>query len=1500
MSGGTTISTVSPRLGGLQLQNTGYGVAIPIVYGMTRIPIVLIEYCNFLATAHTSTQSTGGKGGGVTTSNTTYTYSAAVIMALCEGPINLVGKVWVDKDTYLSWADPSLNFTVFAGGYPQTPWAFMTSYTPTTGDSGGATGTGSRALGYQGICYAACATYNLGASASLGNHSFEVFGVSNGLPNYVSGYDVNIVDVIGDILANVNYGLGGSIQVNSLTQAATYAKANGILVSAHIDTQKPAAEWLKKFAQIANCALVWSGGKLSVIPYGDTSVTGNGATYTPQITPQYNLTDDDFQPNSGGDPVQVTRKRQADAFNSLKIEYKNRNSNYNIETAEVTDQSNVEIFGQRSMQPVSMREICVPSIAKLVAQTILQRELYVRNVYTFVLTWKYCLLEPMDVVQISDDNLGLVQTPVRILSIEENYDGLLTVTAEEMPVGISQPVQYPNASGSSYQPNFNVAAPAAATPFIFAPPNDLLTTNVYEIWMAATGSAAGWGGCNVWLSSDNVTYAQVGVMYGASRKGTLTSILASHVDPDTVDTLAVDISPSFGQLLSGTTADADAYHTLCYVDGELISYATATLTSAYHYNLTYLRRGAYNTVIGAHAIGSNFARLDDAIFKLPVTVDQIGKTVWIKLQSFNNYQGGLQGLAAVSATSFTLPSPPPPNTPTGGSAVVSADRITLAWGANLSPNFKQFEVRFGSVWATAVYVGTVNATTIKVLPQLAGTYTWLVKAMDVIGQYSTSALTISTTITTSTAIPPGAGTFYATFQGANVVLNWAAPASQFSIVSYEVRYGGTTWATASSFTIGSPTTVNATTFSTVAAWIGARNFWVSATDSAGNSSVPAFPLVVTVTAALAPAITQQVVDNNVLLYWTQVAGTLPTDTYEVRKGGADWSTATVIGRKAGGFTTVFETQAGTYTYRVAAVDSAGNIGAAGLVVATVAQPPDYVLKTNIFSLYTGGVWTYMSTADHGADVTVVGNRVTATGVTNGVARSATSAAASSKKYFEVVVGQVTTPASWRVGIALSTAPLTVLGSTTASWAYTAAGQIINNNVAAQTGLTALVAGSVLGVALDLTGNTLTFFVNGAQVGTPQAIAASQIWFAALNVNVIGDYGTANFGETAWLYSSPEGYLGASASSVANGALVAPVDRGESWTTHFSSIRVSALTVVAGGSGYLIGDRIRLTTGTFTTAAYATVLTVSGTAIATLQLDHCGKYSVAPTAAGATAANTGVGAGCTVTATSGTWASPSAQIAAGYPIYIEPVVDAGVYEEFVDYGSVLAASRVTAAWAGVTINGAPTITCDISTSLDGVTYTTFPGQTSVYASNFRYAKATLKVNSYGGQSIYQVNSLNVVIDAKLINDAGATACLSTDVSGTIANFNIQFVDVQSLTLTPNNVTAGASAAGLVAVYDFYDVISSTTYALVSNVVTVTHTAHPFITGQKIRFMPYSGSGVLAGVYTITGYAANTYTFNYTAANTSGNASVYPESCRIYLFNMAGTRVSGTCSWAIKGY
>ena len=192
-------------------------------------------------------------------------------------------------------------------------------------------------------------------------------------------------------------------------------------------------------------------------------------------------------------------------------------------------------------------------------------------------------------------------------------------------------------------------------PIIFEPTAGL-TGGATEVWIIASGGAD-WGGCQVWVSTDGNTYGLAGTIYRGGRQGVLTASLPATADPDTADTLAVDLGESQGQLLSGTQADADAYVTLCYCDGELISYETATLIATYRYHLTYLRRGGYGTTIGTHASGAPFARFgpnDPSLFRYGYPASFVGAAIYVKLPAFNIFGQQLQGLAAASAHGYTL------------------------------------------------------------------------------------------------------------------------------------------------------------------------------------------------------------------------------------------------------------------------------------------------------------------------------------------------------------------------------------------------------------------------------------------------------------------------------------------------------------------------------------------------------------------------------------------------------------------------------------------------------------------------------------------------------------------------------------------------------------------------------------------------------------------------------------------------------------------------------
>jgi len=259
-------------------------------------------------------------------------------------------------------------------------------------------------------------------------------------------------------------------------------------------------------------------------------------------------------------------------------------------------------------------------------------------------------------------------------------------------------------------------------------------------------------------------------------------------------------------------------------------------------------------------------------------------------------------------------------------------------------------------------------------------------------------------------------------------------------------------------------------------------------------------------------------------------------------------------------------------------------------------------------------------------------------------------------------------------------------------------------------------------------------------------------------------------------------------------------------------------------------------------------------------------------------------------TSHSWAGPQAQVTAGYPIYIQPGITSGYYEQIFDYGSVLGSSQITANLSSTMLSGTPSIVTTISTSLDGVSYTAYVG-TQIFVSNFRYIKVRIEVTQSVVGDLLQLNASSIRLDAKQVTDSGNAA---VGTSGTIVNFNKEIIDVVSLLVAPSGTTP------LYAVYDFSDYIREATYSISGNVCTVSYTSHNIYAGMNIRASMTSGSAP-SGVYTVnTVPNANTFTILLTTANTSGNLLFYPNSMRLYVFDHLGNAATSNVSWSLRGY
>lgn len=173
----------------------------------------------------------------------------------------------------------------------------------------------------------------------------------------------------------------------------------------------------------------------------------------------------------------------------------------------------------------------------------------------------------------------------------------------------------------------------------------------------------------------------------------------------------------------------------------------------------------------------------------------------------------------------------------------------------------------------------------------------------------------------------------------NVRLFWSAPSS--TILRYIIKQGSD-WATAN--TIATTDTLQLIIEPLL---VGTTRFLIKAVGEDGTESVNALSLDVIVPPLGLITITSRVIDNNVLLIWTEPSSSFRIAKYEVREG------IDLLGSINGTFIAIFESVSGTYTYSIKAIDIAGNESAETSIDVTVSQPPDYELQADFLSTLNG-------------------------------------------------------------------------------------------------------------------------------------------------------------------------------------------------------------------------------------------------------------------------------------------------------------------------------------------------------------------------------------------------------------------------------------------------------------------------------------------------------------------------------------------------------------------
>lgn len=233
------------KLTEVNFQHSSYGQMIPIIYGEMKISGNVIWASPLQELSKTTSQVMGGKGGKIKHSHTSYDYMISLAIALCEGPISKVRRIWADGRLL----DKSLyEVEIYKGDEEQIPDRTIEGYL----------GIG-KASAYRGIAYVVFRNLHLIEFGNrIPNFSFEVIKeLKNNLlitaENLITGvtlipgagefvYDTEIQQKIeGDESENGFIQRGYRQYINNHT---VHSKANVVIALDDMQESLPNLKWV--------------------------------------------------------------------------------------------------------------------------------------------------------------------------------------------------------------------------------------------------------------------------------------------------------------------------------------------------------------------------------------------------------------------------------------------------------------------------------------------------------------------------------------------------------------------------------------------------------------------------------------------------------------------------------------------------------------------------------------------------------------------------------------------------------------------------------------------------------------------------------------------------------------------------------------------------------------------------------------------------------------------------------------------------------------------------------------------------------------------------------------------------------------------------------------------------------------------------------------------------------------------------------------------------------
>lgn len=436
----------------LQINQSAENATIPVIFGTARVTgnFIYVGFDQFRSEAIEQEQEGGKGGGGGSQSQTVgYRYYFPLSYGICMGQIDALIKIL---------GNPGLDvMTSFEGGelaLGSTPETFSVSFRKKQGDQEyyeGGTATfypGSPTQGsatttdknHRHVCWVDFPEYRVDGNPTPRTLIYEVRRIPKALDengNPIANFrtrasenpadpeynDANPAAVAWEILQNPVWGKGmnpASLDVEGFKQASIYYAARRIGCSMVMGPQT-VTQIMGKLRDTFGLWLWWDGQKIRARCLYDRTAAYD---YRPKIKAEDVI----------GSPT-FSRPSLNGTSNEIRLEFINRDNNWQAEVATAMDLAHTETVGGVRTQSVDGSEIGTRRAAELLAHAMLRQMAYPSATCQMRVTRNYSGLQPGAFVQFVWDEWrdnGVATTYWRVIDVEDDDQGAEGITLSLM------------------------------------------------------------------------------------------------------------------------------------------------------------------------------------------------------------------------------------------------------------------------------------------------------------------------------------------------------------------------------------------------------------------------------------------------------------------------------------------------------------------------------------------------------------------------------------------------------------------------------------------------------------------------------------------------------------------------------------------------------------------------------------------------------------------------------------------------------------------------------------------------------------------------------------------------------------------------------------------------------------------------------------------------------------------------------------------------------------